>query len=608
MKIRNNQVHSAIQNAFATLDRRSVRRYKLLVCAQIALSLLDIIGVGLIGVLGALSIRGINSSAPGTRVQSVLDFFQITTFSFQAQAAILSVLATTVLLTKTAFSMWLTRKTLKYLSIRTYDLSSALSQKIFSGNREVLNLRSSQQFLYNVTAGTNSAILGVLGSLMTLISDSALLFLMFLTILVVDPLMAGTGFILALFVVKFGYLRMHKSANYLGHEHATLNVRGNQTFLNTFHSFREYFVRNQIKTQLESFNSTQLRLAHVNADLAFLPSISKYVVEGTVIASALVISASQFILKDASHAAASLSIFLAASTRVAPAGMRVQQSLIQIQSSASISRGTFEMSAELDELKKLANPDTEIRTNSKSFNPLISIDKLSFSYSKSSELVIENLNLEIKEGESFGLVGLSGSGKSTLADLMLGVLDPTSGTISVSGMDPRSALRHWPGKVGYVPQEVQLIEGTIRENIRFGDARPFDDAQILEIVHLCQLSNLVVESKDLNLEVGENGSRLSGGQRQRIGIARAIYTNPKLLILDEISSALDAETESSLVAVLDELRSTVTVVLIAHRLSTVRNCDRIAYLEKGRLLGIGTFEELRIQVPEFDHQARLMGL
>jgi ABC-type multidrug transport system fused ATPase/permease subunit len=288
--------------------------------------------------------------------------------------------------------------------------------------------------------------------------------------------------------------------------------------------------------------------------------------------------------------------------------MRVQQSLIQIQSSASISRGTFEMLAELEKMEKLASPDVEIQTNSKSFNPFIRIDSLSFSYSKSSETVIENLNLEIKEGESFGLVGLSGSGKSTLADLMLGVLDPTSGTISVSGLDPRSALRHWPGKVGYVPQDVQLIEGTIKENIQFGDVLPYGDAQILEIVRLCQLSNLVTQSEDLNLEVGENGSRLSGGQRQRLGIARAMYTNPKLLILDEISSALDAETESSLVAVLEELRSEVTVVLIAHRLSTVRNCDRIAYLEKGRLLGIGTFQELRIQVPEFDNQARLMGL
>ena len=596
---------SAIRNAIATLEKRSVRRYKFLVWSQVALSLLDIAGVA---VIGALSIRCINSSEPGTRVQVVLDTLYIDNLSFQTQTAILGLLAATFLLTKTAFSMWLTRKTLKYLSIRTYQLSSKLSQEIFLGSREVLNTRSSQQFLYNVTAGANSAVLGVLGNFMTLIADSALLILMFVTILVVDPIMAAIGIVLGILVVKFGYLRMHKIASKLGHEHATLNVSGNQLFLNTFTSFREYFVRNQIKTQVQEFHSTQLRLAHVNADLAFLPSISKYVVEGTLILSALMISASQFILKDASHAAASLSVFLAASTRVAPAAMRVQQSLIQLQSSAAISRGAFEMASELEGMKDQKKQSQDFISKTEFFKPEIVIKNLGFGYSTGHRQIFESLNLTVKAGESLGVVGSSGSGKSTLADLMLGVLDPSSGSISISGVAPRSAIEQWPGEIAYVPQDVHLIEGTFRENIQFGVVRNGGDEQILEVVRICQLGNLISKSDDLNLEVGENGSRLSGGQRQRLGIARALYTNPKLLILDEISSALDAETESSIIKVLEALRREVTVILIAHRLSTIKNCDRIVYLNKGQLVGLGNFEELRKQVPEFDNQARLMGL
>lgn len=599
---------TAIRKAVATLDRPSLRRYKLLVWAQIALSLLDIAGVGLIGVLGSLSVKGINSTSPGTRVQTVLNFLKIDNFSFQAQAAIIGFLATTVLLVKTGFSMWLTRKTLRYLSLRTYNFGAKLSGDVFSKSREILNLRSSQHFLFNVTAGTNSAILGVLGNFMTMIADSALLILMFLTILIVDPLMAAIGLFLAMLVVNFGYLRMHKIAHRLGHEHATLNVKGNQIFLNTFTSFREYFVRNRINSQLKMFNSTQLRLAQVNADLAFLPSISKYVVEGTVIVSALLISASQLILKDASHAAASLSIFLAASTRIAPAAMRVQQSLIQIQSSAAISRATFEMAAEIECVTKEEPTPIENTSVETKFNPEICISGLSFSYANEIEPVIKNLNLEIKEGESFGIVGPSGSGKSTLADLILGVLEPSEGVVKISGSSPKTALSLWPGKISYVPQDVKLIEGTLGENIQFGEMSKEGDAHILEIANLCQLGTLISSTDDLHTEVGENGSRLSGGQRQRLGIARALYTKPRLLILDEISSALDAETESSIINVLEALKKDVTVVLIAHRLSTVRNCDRIAYMSDGKLLGLGTFEELRIQVPEFDHQAKLMGL
>jgi ABC-type multidrug transport system fused ATPase/permease subunit len=431
---------------------------------------------------------------------------------------------------------------------------------------------------------------------------------MLITVTIVDPIMAVISVLLGFIVVKFGYFRMHKIASKLGHDHAKLNVSANSEFLNLFNSYREFFVRNQVETQLDKFNSRQKRLAIVNGELSFLPSISKYVVEGTVILSALLISASQFVLKDASQAAASLSIFFAASTRVAPAAMRVQQSLIQIQSSSAISQSTYTMLSEIKDFKEITIAECKSEACDGEFVPKVDINDLHFRYLNSPETVINILNLSVRQGESFGIVGPSGSGKSTLADLILGLLEPDSGSIQISGVNPSCALNRWPGKIGYVPQEVQILDGTIRENIVFGSTVVSSDDTLLKLLHLVQLSDLVSSSEELNSQVGENGSRLSGGQRQRLGIARALYTNPSLLILDEISSALDAETESAITSLLESLKGHVTIILIAHRLSTVRNCTKIAYLSEGEIVGVGSFNELRLQIKEFDHQARLMGL
>ena len=208
------------------------------------------------------------------------------------------------------------------------------------------------------------------------------------------------------------------------------------------------------------------------------------------------------------------------------------------------------------------------------------------------------------------IVGTSGSGKTTLVDLLLGIQNPNSGHVRISGLKPLEVVRRWPGALAYVPQDTHIINGSIKDNILLGyDPEDFKESFIYSAINTAQLQSLVQDAvKGINTHIGERGTNLSGGQKQRIGIARALLTRPKLLVLDEATSSLDSETEANLTDAVKQLRGVSTIVIIAHRLSTVREADVVIYLEKGTIKAIGNFAEVRKLVPNFDKQARLMGL
>lgn len=190
------------------------------------------------------------------------------------------------------------------------------------------------------------------------------------------------------------------------------------------------------------------------------------------------------------------------------------------------------------------------------------------------------------------------------------MLTPTGGTVLVSGVEPSQALKLWPGAIAYVPQEVLLLQGTIAENISLGLTSTLEiKERILAAVDLAQLTDYVATlPKGLDTEISGRGNTMSGGQKQRLGFARALFSNPSFILLDEATSALDGSTEDALTRTIGRLNGKVTVVMIAHRLSTVRNADKVVYLEKGKVRAVGTFEEVKKAVPDFMAQAKLMGL
>jgi ABC-type bacteriocin/lantibiotic exporter with double-glycine peptidase domain len=218
--------------------------------------------------------------------------------------------------------------------------------------------------------------------------------------------------------------------------------------------------------------------------------------------------------------------------------------------------------------------------------------------------------LEIRAGSIVAIVGPSGAGKSTLTDLILGLLTPKSGSVSISGYEPSKAIAKWPGQIAYVPQEVRIFDGSLAENITQGyspeEIMGFDLMDTLQDSALTELFRTSLDG--FAVELGTKGARLSGGQIQRVGIARALLTKPKLIVFDEATSALDADTESIITETLAKLRGNTTVVIVAHRLSTVLNADSVIYLQEGQIVAEGSFGEVRAKVPDFDRQAQLMGL
>jgi ABC-type multidrug transport system fused ATPase/permease subunit len=233
----------------------------------------------------------------------------------------------------------------------------------------------------------------------------------------------------------------------------------------------------------------------------------------------------------------------------------------------------------------------------------LKLNGVSYTYPNSDVAAIKKVSLELRRGESIGLVGPTGCGKSTLVNLILGLLEPTEGNITVNDVDIFSIIDNWRNHLGYIPQSVFLIDDTIRANIAFGvAAKEIDEAQLNSAVNSAQLDSFIEELPDgVDTVIGERGVRLSGGQRQRIGIARALYFNPEVLVMDEATSSLDNRTEADVVEAINNIKAGRTIIIIAHRLSTVEDCDRLYLFRSGELLEQGTFNELQTKSAEFRH-------
>ena len=599
-----------IFRALRILNSRDRVRIVIVMGIQIFLGLLDLLGVAIIGLLGALSLNGVQSRPPGDRVSAFLKVFGLFDEPFQTQAAALGVAASLILIARTVISIVLTRKVLFFLSRRGAVISSALMKKLMSQPLVAIQQKTLYENLYAITTGVSNVTLGILGTAVVLIADVSLLFIMFVGLLVVDSTMAiSTVVFFAL--IGFGlYKLMHQKAGELGLKETKLSIESNEKISEVLSSYRESVVRNRRDYYAREIGVLRFKLADTLAELSFMPNVSKYVIESSVVLGALAISAAQFVLQDAGRAVATLAIFLAAGTRIAPAVLRVQQGSMQIRRSLGASSTTLDLIESLRDVPEVEPSSDVIDVLHSGFVPEIIMKDVSFSYPGSASPAIENANLKISPGSLIAVVGPSGAGKTTLIDLILGVLDPNSGEISISGTKASAISKKWPGSVSYVPQDVVIANGTIRSNITLGFPEESGTVEmIMDAIRISQLDSYLENLPEKeNSKVGDRGAGMSGGQRQRLGIARALFTKPKLLVLDEATSALDGETEANVSAAIRSLKGDVTVILIAHRLSTVREADQVVYLESGKIVSIGSFDEVRTAVPNFDRQASLMGL
>lgn len=587
-------------------------RKKLTVVAiiQILMGGLDLIGVLAVGLLAAVSFSGLQSEKPEGFINQVLQTLYMGKLDFQTQAALLALIALFFLVGRTVLSIFVTRRILYFLSQRGAKISAEMIARLLSKSLFVIQSRTTQETLFAVTTGVERLVLQVISTFVIWISDASLLIIMTIGLLLVDTkttvVMIGVFSLVGYLLYKF----MQVKAESLGLENSQLNISSNEKIVEVLASYRESIVRNRRDYYAREIQSLRHSLARTSAEISFLPYVSKYVIETSVLVAAILIGALQFLLQDTTEALATVAIFLTAGTRITPAVLRLQQGLITIKNGLGISKPTLDLIEELGDEDLAVTSNDLLDTLHVGFVPEIVISNASLTYPGSFSPAIKGVTLKIPSGSSVAFVGPSGAGKTTAIDVILGVLTPDAGFVEISGLAPQFAVAKWPGAISYVPQDVVISAGTIRENVSQGySSSQASEDLVNEALIVARLDSFVKSLPNgIETYVGERGTRLSGGQRQRLGIARAMFTNPKLLVLDEATSSLDAETEESLSSAIQSLKGKTTVVLIAHRLSTVRNVDLVVYLSEGKVQAAGSFEEVRRLVPNFDKQAKIMGL
>lgn len=604
-------MYQVILKAIAFTSRSDRKKLILITIITFLISLLDLAAVALAGVIGALAVRGIQEQNAGDRVRALMESISLDQFELRTQILIISVVALCLLILRSFLSYYFSRKIFVYMSGSANKVTKELLEKLLDCEVTMVQKRSVQENLYAITTGANNLMLGLLGSVISISTDAVLFVVLFVGMFIVDPWIAASALVVFGSLALLLYKVLEKRASTLGRKFGRLNVAGNEKITELLSSFREITVRQSAPFYVKKIVENRQELIYGMAQMRVMPLVSKYVLEVALLVLVVFITYIQFTFNDTSRAIGNLAVFMAASTRITPAVLRVQQNLLSIKNAIGSSQSTLSLISDLERLgvdEHPVNPSLKLYGNL--IVPKISLNSVFFRYPGKDRWVLEDISIEIPANSFVGIVGRSGAGKSTLVDLILGLLSPDKGEILLSEMPPRQAVKQFARQVAYVPQNVFMHKGTVLENVLAGiSLDDIDKLWLDEIFDLTGLTEIIRQMPEgENTEVQDRGVSLSGGQKQRIGIARALVTKPALLILDEATSSLDAVSEDFISRAITKLQASTTVVVVAHRLSTIRSADSLVYLEDGKLVAQANFSKLRELVPDFDKQATLMGI
>jgi ABC-type multidrug transport system fused ATPase/permease subunit len=607
----------ALQCSFGLLAGRERLRLIAFVAIQVFLAFLDLLGIlllGLVAGLAASTFVGGSGAPPSTGPLGSLQPVA------QMPLALIAGIAAISLMGKTLLTALVSRKMFAFYARVEANTSARLASALLSQPIALVNALSSQQRAYTLTTSVNSAVLGVLGSSSVMASEFALILVITVGLMFVDPVVAA--FALAFFglIGALLYFVVSRWASGLGQRSTRTFVACYEAIQEALLAQREIWVSGRQPIYVRNYHTVRKENALVEASHQMLGLLPKYVFELALIVGAGALVLSQFVgSSDPARSVGILAVFLIAASRLMPSMLRIQTAALTLRTSASQAAPAYQLASEfgVPAVGKLSISEhvvsqmlQSIANNHDQLTVPVLVQEASYTYPSAHQPALKDITISVPAGYSTAIVGRSGAGKSTLADLILGVAVPSAGSVEIGGMKPGDIAREHPGAIGYVPQEVAILSGTIRSNVALGlpESKQTDEL-VWEALERAHLINFLREARlNLDSKVGEHGFRLSGGQRQRLGIARALFPRPKLLVLDEATSALDAETESLVSETVRDLNSALTTFVIAHRLATVVECDLVIYLDNGEVRAQGSFVRVRELVPDFDAQSRLLGL
>jgi len=591
----------SLKSVSAILSARNRTKIYLFAFARIATNLLDVLGLAGIALLAAAFGTFATSGGGVAKIPvPLLGDIQIN----ETVAVIVAFAVTAIFVLKSAIAILLNLWTSMFIASLESQWSTDLARAYFSGQSEgSAEFSDSLSDFQNIATASTGALAGFINSRIAAISELTLLIAIVSSFLLVNPVVA----IAMLFYLISVLWALSRFVTQKIRRNGTNQIEGSRLALT---SSRDLFgVRREVRAAgvsdywIGKFSAGRQLDTSSGAILAALGGLPRYVIETSLITGIFAFLAGIVIFSDLPSQATTIGIFLAGGLRLVASLLPLQVSINNMINNSSQGKLALQrlLSISLDEKQDYSNSLSALD------GPVgLEFRKVSFSFD-SSKPVIRDVSFSFTAGAKVALVGPSGAGKTTCFELATGLRHPQRGEILLGGKPPNFLLENGNGVIGIVPQRPHLVSGSLLENVSLDTESNTDREQVVRCLEMAGLEHFST-TEELQQDVQPDSGQLSGGEIQRLGLARALYRNPRILFLDEATSALDAKTESGISSVLNGLRGDITIVLIAHRLSTVRDCDRLIYLDGGRVIAEGSFAELKNTVPDFRNAVKLMGL
>jgi ABC-type multidrug transport system fused ATPase/permease subunit len=598
---------NAVKQSLAFMTIRERSKWLTFVAIRSLLSILDLAGIMAIGfVVTSTAAFLTEGSSPNREI----DFVGLSIPAVTAQT--LPVVSSGILiafLLKTVLSIFVIRSTAFLVAAIEARAAKEISVRVFGSDLAVSRLKSRDEMSYAIQFGSPAAFNSLLNFASSAVAEGSLFVVICIAFLFIDPvstLAAIAYFTLIGLVMQFFVgNRMVRS----GKRAAESTIQANIVLGDLISVFRELSVLGLRNKYFDKLYRSRIAAADSAATQTYLAGMPRYIIESALLVGLTVFIISQAIFADIVSSASVIGVFLAGGFRLTAAILPLQSAFLGIRACMPAAATAHEIlhgpEKIQDYVRSTADSSGGIRTRSVPIQvELVNVD---FSYADKMVRALDGVSMRIEPGQQVAIIGESGSGKSTIADLICGVLKPENGKV-VIGTSLQETAGSSALSVSYVPQSPGLVSGTVAENVALGRNRiEFDDEMVkIALKKANLLSAVEALPKGVHSELGKYQEGFSGGQIQRLGLARALYTNPGLLVMDEATSALDAESEAEIAKALDEMKGDVTVVLIAHRLNTVQHADKVFLMEAGRLSDSGTFQELVNRNPSVKRTVRLM--
>lgn len=518
---------------------------------------------------------------------------------------ILGIFVFLLLLLSLGFKAITTFYQLRFNLMLEYSIGSRLVGRYLHQPYAWFLTRNSSDLGRNVLSEVSTVIDKAMIPLTTLVAQGAVACALLLLLLLVDPFLAlSVGVVLAS-VYGLIFKVMSKTLNRLGRDSLAANTKRFMAVSEAFGAAKEVKIGGLESAYIKRFDGpAELYAKHQSASLAIV-SLPRFALEAIAFGGMMLIVL-YLMLQGASFADALpvISLYAFAGYRLVPAAQQIYGAISQLRTMGPVIDVLYTEMSVLKTSSVINAPSNPIILNQS-----IALNNIHYTYPNADHPALDGISIIIPAQRVIGLVGSTGCGKTTTVDLILGLLEPQQGTLCVDGeVVNRTNIRGWQKSIGYVPQQIYLSDDTVASNIAFGiDESDINQDAVVRAAKIANLHDFVINDllNGYETKVGERGVRLSGGQRQRIGIARALYHNPQVLILDEATSALDNLTEFAVMEAINKLRHDITIILIAHRLSTVRECDQIYLMEKGKVIAQGDFDQLSASSKVFQEMTKV---